>query len=180
MLKKDIYNRYGIRVRLISESDAEFILALRQGERARFLSKTEGDVETQREWIRNYKQREEDGVEFYFVAEDEDGTRYGTTRLYNFDATSFTTGSWLFSKDAPQGMAIKTDIIGREIAFEELGFTLCRFDVMKDNKSVIRYHMGYRPRVIHEDEHSLYFELGKEDFYKYKERLLKLFGHGNK
>lgn len=51
--------RYGLYVRLVLEDDAEFINSLRRDLKlSRFISPTEDNVDIQKEWIRNYKQRE--------------------------------------------------------------------------------------------------------------------------
>jgi RimJ/RimL family protein N-acetyltransferase len=174
-LLKSVYQKYGITIRLVEESDAEFIVSLRTNEKlGRFLSQTGSSVEEQRKWIKAYKTREVAGEEYYFIAVGEEGNRYGTTRLYNLEADSFTTGSWLFAEKAPSGMAIKTDLIGRELAFEELGYDICRFDVRKDNKKVIRFHKSFNPRVIKENDLDIYYELDKASFYKFRDKLINI------
>ena len=60
--------RYGISVRLVEEDDAEFILKLRTNRKlSRYLHKTDADIEKQIQWIRNYKKRELEGTEYYFL-----------------------------------------------------------------------------------------------------------------
>jgi hypothetical protein len=54
--------KYDLRMRLVEESDAEFILSLRTDESLnQFLSKTSTSLSAQIDWIRNYKIREEAG-----------------------------------------------------------------------------------------------------------------------
>lgn len=174
-LSSETFTKYGITIRLVNETDAEFLYNLRTDiVLSRFLSTTSGTVEDQQEWIKKYKQREQRGEEYYFMAVGPDGERYGTSRLYHFDEESFTIGSWLFSKEAPTGVAIRTDILVREIGFEELGFNFCKFDVRKDNKSVLRYHRAFGPTEISESELDIYFLLGKDAFYNYRNKLLKI------
>lgn len=168
-------NRYGVNMRLVEPDDAAFILSLRTDEKlGRFLSPTHHDVGRQTAWLEEYKERESRGQEYYFIAVGENGERYGTTRLYDFEEEKFTTGSWLFSRNTPLGVAIKADIIGREIAFENLGFEVCKFDVRKDNKSVIKYHKAFKPTIVGEDDDIIYFELDKPSFYNYRNKLLKI------
>lgn len=169
------YSRYGVNLRLVDESDAAFIVQLRNDEKlGRHLSKSSASVEDQKAWIRSYKAREARAEEYYFIAVGENGERYGTTRLYNLEEDSFTTGSWLFSSDAPYGTAIKADLIGRELAFEELGYEICKFDVRKDNKTVIRYHKSFQPKVIKETELDVFYELDKASFYKFRDKLINI------
>ncbi|MCJ2367251.1 GNAT family N-acetyltransferase, partial [Aeromonas dhakensis] len=57
-----------ISVRLIDVGDAEFILSLRtDGRLNRHLSQTSSSLEQQRDWIKNYKERESQGDEYYFI-----------------------------------------------------------------------------------------------------------------
>lgn len=169
-------DKYGIRLRLAEISDAEFILKLRNDPKlGRYLSPTNIDINRQIEWLEKYKIKEKKNEEYYFIAEDQFQNRYGTIRLYNFINDSFESGSWVFSNDTPPDMAIKADIIGREFAFEFLQAKYCRFEVLKDNKSVVRYQLRYHPTIISEDESKFYFMLSKEKFDIYKTKLLKLF-----
>lgn len=167
--------KYGIKLRPVEISDARFILELRTNpELNKYLSFTENNLDNQIEWIKKYKEREIKGEEFYFIAEDINGNCYGTTRIYNFIKDSFETGSWLFSKSTPQGLAIKADIIGREFGFDMLKVNFCHFEVKKNNKTVVRYHLGYEPDLINEDEQNFYFKLSKEKFENHKNKLLKI------
>jgi RimJ/RimL family protein N-acetyltransferase len=167
--------KYDLRMRLVEESDAEFILSLRTDESLnQFLSKTSTSLSAQIDWIRNYKIREEAGNEYYFIAIDENGRRIGTTRLYNFEDDCFETGSWIFSKDAPYGASIKADVIGREYGFERLKVNFCKFEVRKKNLNVVRYHKAYKPDLVGEDELNYYFKIDKSKFSMHSQKLIKL------
>jgi hypothetical protein len=166
--------KYNITMQLVEEQDAQFIVDLRTDERNRHISKTDPDTSKQVEWIKRYKIREETKVEYYFIVKDSNGIPWGTTRLYNFEENKFEVGSWVFLINAPNHIAIKSDILAREIAFETLGFDICKFEVRKDNKKVLRYHHGYKPNVVAEDDLNFYFELDKLSFYKHRDKLLKL------
>lgn len=168
-----VIDKYGIQLRFAEIKDAEFILSLRTNSNLnQYLSFTSNDIDKQIEWLINYKLRETHKLEYYFIAEM-NGIAYGTTRLYNFDEESFETGSWLFSRETPTGVSIKADIMGREFGFETLKAKYCRFEVRKENKSVVRYHLGYKPNLINEDELNFYFTLTQEDFNSHKNKLLK-------
>jgi hypothetical protein len=167
--------KYGIKLRLVELEDAEFILSLRNNPTLnKFLSPTSSDITLQIEWLQKYKIRESNNEEFYFVAEDESGIRYGTTRIYNIYDASFEAGSWIFLKDSPVDMAVKADIISREFGFEFLNAEYCRYEVLKKNKKVIRYQLGYHPTFVSEDEQKLYYRLSKDAFILHKNILLKL------
>jgi hypothetical protein len=114
-------NRYGLHVRFVNENDAEFIVNLRTHPKlSRFIHKTDVDIEKQKHWIRNYKEREKAGKEYYFIFLIE-GKSVGLNRLYNIEEDSFTSGSWVFDPDAPFESSIASALITRIIAFDLLG-----------------------------------------------------------
>ncbi len=159
--------KYGIIIRYVEVDDAEFILNLRTDEKlGQFISKTDPNIDAQINWIKNYKIREESNQEYYYIAEDKKGNKFGTIRLYNFDEKSFEIGSWLFKNDAPLGMPIKAHFIGFEIAFEKLQKEYCRFDIRKENTQVLNYMNDFDTELIKEDELNFYYILTKDNFYK--------------
>lgn len=171
-----IFSKYGITLRTVTEQDAQFILDLRTDpDLNEFISSTSNDINQQIDWIRKYKEREINNQELYFITLDNNGNKCGTTRLYNFRNNKFELGSWIFLKEAPFGVSIKADILSKEIAFEELKFDTCTFEVRKKNLSVIKYHKMYQPAIIGECEKNWYFELSKENFNLYKTKFLNLF-----
>lgn len=173
--------KYGLFIRLVNETDASFILKLRTNStRNQYIHSINNDIELQVQWLRNYKEREKMVKEFYFLVCNEHLVPQGTTRIYNFSDDTFETGSWVFMSDVPFGMAILGDIIGREVAFENLGFSKCKFEVRKANKSVLNYHYKYEPKLVGEDDLNFYFELDKERFYYYSNKLLKVLGYANR
>lgn len=158
--------KYGITLRPVEEEDAEFILKLRtDSELGRFISPTSPKIDDQVKWIQEYKVREKAGLEYYFIAQDQIGNRFGTIRLYNFDVNSFEIGSWLFRSDSPMGMAVKAHFIGFEIGFENLEKEYSRFEIRKKNKPVLRYMKDFITTLVGEDELNFYFTLTKENFY---------------
>ncbi|MEX1682178.1 GNAT family N-acetyltransferase, partial [Escherichia coli] len=85
-----------VKLRLVNESDASFILSLRLNENYnKFLSSVNNDIEKQKVWIRNYKQKENNNEEFYFIIETLDGIPCGTVRIYDIHNNSFSWGSWI-------------------------------------------------------------------------------------
>ena len=77
----------------VEEFDAQFILDLRTKEKAKYLSKTDNNLDNQINWIKNYKNREKDGKEFYFVIENKENEKIGLVRAYNIKDNSATSGS---------------------------------------------------------------------------------------
>jgi RimJ/RimL family protein N-acetyltransferase len=158
--------KYGIILRLVEESDAEFILKLRTNSLLnKYISPTSHDLSSQISWIKDYKMREKSSLEFYFIAEDYEQKRYGTIRLYNFDKKSFEIGSWVFDTNSPLGMAVKAHFIGFETGFEMLKAEYCRFEIRKKNTAVLRYMKDFKTTLVNEDDLNLYYILTKENFY---------------
>jgi hypothetical protein len=181
ILGKVPFSKYGQYFRLVEEEDYEFIFLLRSDkELGRHLSKIREDPESQRIWIREYKLRERSGDEFYFISLDPvSGERLGVFRIYDFKDTTFGTGSWLY-KPGLRNQPILGNITGKEIGFDYLQYDKCRFDVRKENKAILAYHRLFRPVEIGEDELNFYFELSRTSFETTKNRLLGLYGYGNK
>ena len=86
----------------------------------KFIHSTSSDIEEQKKWIRAYKKREQAGTDYYFIF-FKDGVPVGLNRLYWIKEDSYTSGSWVFSPDAPFECAIAAALIVRIIAFEILG-----------------------------------------------------------
>ena len=172
--------RYGLKLRLIEPDDAHFVLKLRTDPvLSRFLSKTDGSLKNQVDWIERYKERELLGEEYYFVVMNSQNESLGTTRLSELSGDCFELGSWLFSRDSPQGSSIIADVITKEIGFDTLGFDMCKFNVRKNNRSVLKYHLNFLPKVVDETDLDIFFTLSKENFNINKLKFLKFYNHGN-
>jgi len=88
-----IYGK-NINMRTVTIEDAEFIYSMRQNQdKTKYLSKVTGTVASQKEWIKSYKQREEEKKEFYFVIKSKDEEKLGLVRMYDFKNNSFCWGS---------------------------------------------------------------------------------------
>ena len=133
--------KYGFRYRLVNEGDADFITKIRTNPKVNnYLHQTSPDVEAQKVWIRQYKGREREGLDYYFIYFKDD-TPLGVNRLYNIkEDGTFTTGSLVFDDNVPHESIVAAAIIVKEIAFEILGlnFSDCSDGVHKDNKKVIK------------------------------------------
>ena len=174
--------RYGLFARLVNESDAEFIVNLRTDPKVNnFLHYTDSNIEKQKEWIREYKKREEAGTDYYFIF-FKDGIPVGLDRLYDIDADMFTSGSWVFSKDSPFGSAFLGQIIVREIAFIDWGYEKENpgTGVHINNTNVIKYDimtgMKMQGRYVSEEGEYLLLGLTREDFLVGRKRILKMLG----
>ena len=176
-------DKYGLFARLVNESDAEYIYNLRSNPKlSKYIHKVDSSVESQRKWIKDYKKREEEGIDYYFIFY-KDGKPVGLNRLYNIEGKSFQSGSWLFSQDAPFGVSFLAQIILREIAFFDWNFEYenCPIGVHVDNVNVLRFDllagMKETGRII-DDEVGEFISLGltKEDFILGRKRILRILG----
>lgn len=160
-----------INLRTVEIEDAEFIFFMRQNEsKTKFLSKVSGTVESQKEWILNYKARENQKTEFYFIIESKKSERLGLIRMYDFQNNSFCWGSWLIKEDAPKSTAIESALQIYELGFYSLGFKKSHFDVRKGNDKVIAFHQRFGARIVKENELDYFFNFEKSDYEIIKEK----------
>ena len=173
------FNKYGLTFRTVEEEDASFILELRTDKiLSKFLSATSPDIEQQKKWIKNYKQREDKNEEAYFISLDDNGGRQGLNRLYNYNKAGFEIGSWLYKRGQEVSAAILGDLAARDYGFETLGFSTCMFKVRKANLSVIRYHLAFKPEKIKESEIDYYFRLSYNNYKTQRDKLIKMLRNG--
>lgn len=174
------FEKYGLQLRFVNENDAEFIVKLRTNPKlGRFIHSTSSDIELQKKWIREYKQRESEGKDYYFIF-FKGGQPVGLNRLYHIEEDRFTSGSWICLPNTETACVVASSLIPRIIAFEILGKQM-EFGVEgchEDNKKVIKFNqmIGLKIKGTRMEEKGKYytFNLTKEDFYKSKERLEKL------
>lgn len=162
-------------LRFVEAEDAEFILGLRLDSRYnQHLSTTTNDVNAQRDWIKEYKSREREDKEYYFIIERKvDGIPIGTVRLYDFkeQANSFCWGSWILNEDKTRFAAIESAMLVYRFAFEEVQFSRSHFDVRKENKSVLSFHRKMGAKEIYEDDLNVYFHYFPESYREQKVKL---------
>ena len=175
-----LQQKFGIKPRFVEKEDSVFILNLRTDLRLnRHISTTVNDLKQQETWIEKYKERELQKQEFYFIFENDKKTQFGVNRLYNFDTVSFEIGSWLFSLQSPEGVSILADLYARDFAFQNFpSMEYCRFEVRKENKSVVNYHKRFNPTLVKEDKDNYYFELSKNDYKTFRNVIIKIYCNG--
>jgi len=169
--------RYGLQVRLVEEEDAEFIVSLRTDPRlSRYIHETSPDIEAQKQWIRNYKKREAEGLDYYFIFLV-NNIRQGVARIYDITEDSFKHGSWIFSPDAFLGASVLGNIISSEIGFEFLDKKVIYSDARRDNNTH-RFVQSFHPEIIKTDEENIYYKVLPEGFnqgkLKHIERATKI------
>lgn len=177
-----VRDKYGLHYRLVNEGDAEFIFKLRSNEKlSKYIHDIKGGVENQVEWIRNYKLREEDGIDYYFIF-SQNNENVGLFRLYSIHDKTFTSGSWVMKPNSSLESIIAVPLIVRELAFEELNFEFeDNYDACHiDNKKVIKFNMKFGCKIYKhfQDVKGEYvaMSLTKADFEANKPKLLKLIG----
>lgn len=165
-----------INMRTVEIEDANFIFLMRQNQsKTKFLSKVSGTVESQKEWIIQYKIKENGMKEFYFIIESKSAEKLGLVRLYDFQNDSFCWGSWLIKDEAPKTTAIESALQVYEFGFYNLGFEKSHFDVRKANDKVIAFHQRFGAKIIKENELDYFFNYEKSNYVitkkKYKRYL---------
>jgi len=156
--------RFGLHVRLVNEKDADFIIKLRSDPKlGLYLNPTQNDVVNQKQWITDYKKREEQGLDYYFIYLFNE-EKIGLNRIYNIKGKTATSGSWVCSPNIPFELPIITVVIIREIFFEILGLDIDFMDTRKDNKRVIRMHHLQGAQKIYENEIDVYHILTEETY----------------
>ena len=155
-------------LRLVTESDAEFICNIRGDSKLNtFISKTEVDIDAQRNWIKNYKTRENNNEEYYFIiCRIDNKLPIGTVRLYDFkdEPRSFCWGSWILNEDKTKYAAVESALLVYEAGFGKLGFDQSHFDVMKGNEKVHNFHLRMGAEKISEDDNNIYYIFPKHRY----------------
>lgn len=162
-----------VRLRFVEEADAEFILKLRLDEKYnQFLSSVGPDLQSQKDWIKKYKNDEKARKQFYFIIERLDGTSCGTVRVYDLKKDSFCWGSWILNEDKTRYAALESAFLVYKFGFEELSYEKSHFDVMKGNERVISFHRKMGAIETSQDEQNYYFEIHKQAINTAKNRLI--------
>jgi RimJ/RimL family protein N-acetyltransferase len=168
MSLKPLVRGKNIYLREVVLDDAQFILDLRMDPtKGKHLSKTESSLQLQEAFIYQYQQSSED---FYFIICDWSGTALGTVRIYDIQSDSFCWGSWILTASAPTTAAIESALLVYDFSFFALHYMQSHFDVRKDNKKVIDFHLRFGARIVGETDCDVLFSYDVETFLKIKKR----------
>ncbi len=152
-------------LRLIRTDDAEYVYGLRVNPKYnQHLSKVSGTVQDQIAWIENYKAREAEGLEYYYIIERLDGVRCGTVRLYDIASGAFTWGSWILDHNKTAKAALECAYIIYKIAFDELKLSEANFEVSVDNQNTIMFHNRFGAIETNRDSENLFFTYTRDRF----------------
>ena len=166
--------KYGLRVRLATEADTDFILSLRSDkELTKFIHQTDNDVQKHLEWFKNYRIRETEGRDYYFIY-FKDGKPIGLNRTYNIFEYYGTIGSWLCSPKNEIEVSLATHFFLHDIIFEIIGLDFTVFDVRKGNKHVWKLHKQTGAKQIGESEIDYYYVTTKDEYLKRRDNLLEI------
>ncbi len=158
-----------INLRIVELGDAQYILDLRTSNViSKYISRTENDINKQIQWLKDYKIREAENKDYYFIIESKKCQRYGAIRVYDLRADSFSWGSWVIERGSPAHVSIESVLLIYAFGFYKLGFEKCHFEVRKVNKNVAAFHLRFGANIVNEDELTYYFEIDKFAFEKAK------------
>lgn len=162
-------------LRFAEIDDASFIMNLRLDEqKTKYLSKVDEDVSKQKTWLSDYKAREINGDEYYFVICNKENIPCGTVRVYDFRNESFSWGSWLInSKIAPFTAGIESALLIYEFAFEHLKINKCHFEVVTENTKVRSFHEKMGAWVCSADKKKTYYNYDKSTYEKVRTKYIK-------
>jgi hypothetical protein len=168
--------RYGLKLRFVDVDDAEYIFNLRTDPLlGKFISETSQDLSDQIDWIKQYKDRQEKGLEYYFIFTKGDN-RVGVIRIYNIEKDNATSGSWICSPGLPFEIPTIIVLIMREIFFETLDIGNELMDTRLGNKKVIRMHKLFGAQIIGQNEIDVFHLLAKKAFLVNKQKILSYVG----
>lgn len=168
----------GVRLRAVRLEDASFILELRAGAAAQGgLHHGAVTDNEQREWLRSYFVRHQQGLEYYFIVEY-GLVAVGAVRIYNIDHAkeSFTWGSWVMKKGTEAAAAWLSAIAVYDFAFDALKLKTAQFEVVAKNQNVIRFHRAFGADCVNETSEAVAFMLTADKFRSIRGRFLRLVG----
>lgn len=157
-----------INLRFAEISDAVFLFELR-ATRGQHLSPT-STLEKQIEFLENYKKREANREEFYFIIESRTGEKLGAVRIYGIKNKKFCWGSWLIKDGAPMVTGIESALMIYQFGFCRLRLEGAYFDVRKDNQKVVNFHKRSGAKVVGEDDQNIYFEIDSEIHQTFRDK----------
>lgn len=167
MVREDLARVEGpnLTLRLIRPEDADYVFALRSDPTYnRYLSEVRGTAQDQRRWIENYKTREADLRELYYVIERKDGTRCGLVRLYDIGSDSFTWGSWILDHNKPRKAALESALLSFGVGFDGLGSPLALVDVRITNGRALAFYQRLKMTELRRDDCDIYFSYSRSQF----------------
>ena len=135
---------YNTRLRPVRVADAEFILHLRTMSHVLgTVGDTVPEITEQRRWIESYFGRPND---YYFIIESLQGQCWGTIGIYNFKGTGAEWGRWILIPGILA--ALPSAVMIHKLAFDVLGLTELRGEVVSDNIKVLSFHRRFGSQQV--------------------------------
>lgn len=155
-------------LRLIQPEDAEYVHGLRTDPIYNaHLSFVTGTVADQRRWIEEYKAREAEGREYYYVIERGDNaTRCGVVRLYDVGTDHFTWGSWILDANKPAKAALESAILSFGAGFSLPGMAYALVDVRRANTHATAFYRRFGMEKVGENDQDIFFTYSRETFFR--------------
>lgn len=126
-----------VTLREASLSDAHFMYTLRNLKSTRKgLPNAPSSTENQLLWLEEHLERRD---EYYFLVTEPGGERWGTIRIYGVQSVSFTWGSWALLPSTPAFVGLEANLLLYRFA-RQIGLEEGRFEVLRENESVWRFH----------------------------------------
>ena len=155
-----------VRLRSIEERDAEVTYNMRRDpEKTRYIHRSQGTVEDQRDYIRRQRQLPDD---YLFIIEDLEGTPIGMKGLYNYDKQNKQVESGRFLGFGSQIQNIEALMLSFDFSFEELNVDRIKMAALENNVTMlgIQKKFGaeyqYREKCDGFDQDNLFSVLTKE------------------
>ena len=167
------YSKYGLTARLVREEDAAFIVKLRTNKRlSKYIHETDENIEKQKDWIREYKEREREGKEYYFIYFS--GERpVGVNRVYNITEESSTGGSWICSEDSSIEESLATNFMSFEIR-ELFDIPIGPYTVSKGNNQVLKFHLRMGAEIVSENDEEYTLIRNAKKYNVMKDKYIKM------
>ena len=170
--------KYGLKVRLVNEDDAAFIVSLRSDpDKTKYMITLDNNIESQKEWIKEYKKREREGLDYYFIYSNNMDIPIGVNRISHIDFKEriAKTSSWIAIKGLINE-TFKMSVIQSEIAFNILGLETTWCDIHKENKKVVKIFEKFNYKFKDTGTKFYHLYVTKNQFLKsYDHHLSKLF-----
>jgi RimJ/RimL family protein N-acetyltransferase len=177
MIYKEIIKGKFVYLVAAQVEDTEFILSLRNNPALnKYISKTENNIEKQRQWIAKQQERKGD---YYFIIKDKDNSKIGTISIYNIENKEGEFGRWLLNGNSIH--ALESALLIHEFGFYVLDLDIIYSYTVIENKKVINFHKRFGASLSNETkEHPIEGFLmqkafiKKDDFFEIKNKNYKL------
>lgn len=162
-----MYNLEGkfVKFQLVQEEDIEFIVKIRNNHKhKRNLGVSASNYEEQRKWLVEYKKREKNGEDFYFLIKDKKtDEKIGLVRVYDIqEDNSFEQGSLVLKEGYSSNYILEVLLLSYRFAFGTLGLEKGRLRVKLENKVGNKFHKNYGAILYKQDNELKYYHFGNE------------------